>query len=260
VVNFIVLLGPAGSGKSTFAAVLAEYMEERGSSALLVNLDPAVFSLPYEPHVDVREYVKIEDFTREGLGPNGALVAAVASIVNFAGEIRKRIDEYDPLFAIIDTPGQMEVFAYRASGSVALSTIIGEDPAMSLFLIDAPFFEDPLSIVSALTLASSVFVRLRLPQLNLVSKSDLLRRDVLEEIIPRLTEEGYLESLIQEYSRAVGVDELAATLASKLAEAIRESGFLGPLIPVSVHDEDSIAEVYARILQYFTGGHEPGKT
>ncbi len=257
--RFVVLVGPAGSGKSTLARFLAGFIESRGGSALLVNLDPAVESLPYDPHVDVRAYVRLEDFTREGLGPNGALVAAVGSLVNFISDIRRSIDEYNADIVIVDTPGQLEVFAYRVSGSAVLHMLAGEDPAMTLFLMDAPFFEDPLSIVSALTLASSVFVRLRLPQLNLATKADLLAEEVLEEIIPRLGEEGFLEGLVYRFSDAAGVDAVTRDLAVKLAEAVTASGFLGEVLPVSVHDDESIARVYARILQFFTGGHEFGE-
>ena len=253
----MVVLGPAGSGKSTLTWALGDYIHRRGAGAVLVNLDPAAESLPYEPHVDVREYVRVEDFIGEGLGPNGAVVAAVASLVNFAGEIRRAIDEYNAPIVLLDTPGQMEVFAYRVSGPFAVASIVGESPAMTLFLMDAPFFEDPLSMVSVLSLASSVFVRFKLPQVNVVSKADLLRREVVEEIIPRLGEEGFLESLIDDYSRAAGVDPLTRDLAVRLAEAVRESGFIGEIIPYSVHDEDSIRAVYAKILQVFMGGEEP---
>ncbi len=254
--RFVVLLGPAGSGKSTLAAALGELIEERGGSALLVNLDPAVEKTPYDPHVDVRDFVRIDDFLAEGLGPNGALVAAVASIINFSTDIRRRIEEYNADIVLLDTPGQMEVFAYRISGAASLSTIIEDDPSMSVFLMDAPFFEDPLSIVSALTLASSVFVRLRLPQLNVVSKSDLLSKAVVEEILPRLGEEGFLENMVSEYARARGLDSITEGLALNLAYAVRSSGFIGEILPVSVHDEESLKSLYARILQFFTGGYE----
>ena len=254
---FVVVLGPAGSGKSTLTWALGDYIHRRGTGVVLVNLDPAAESLPYEPHVDVRDYVRVEDFIGEGLGPNGAVVAAVASLVNFAEEIRNAIEEYNAPIVLLDTPGQMEVFAYRVSGPFAVASIVGDSPAMTLFLMDAPFFEDPLSMVSVLSLASSIFVRFKLPQVNLVSKADLLRREIIEEVIPRLGEEGFLETLIDDYSRVAGVDPLTRDLAIRLAEAVRESGFIGEILPYSVHDEESLKTIYAKILQVFTGGEEP---
>ncbi len=251
----VVLLGPAGSGKTTLASVLYEFISSRGVPVIVVNFDPAAETIPYDPHVDVREYVNARDFMRKGLGPNGALIASVASLANHIGEVRRRIEEYEPEIVIIDTPGQLELFAYRVSGPMILSSLIGEDPAVSVFLMDAPFFEDPLSIVSALALASSVAVRMALPQINVVSKYDLLVREVVEEVIPRLHEEGYIESLIDSVE---GVDYNLKLLALRLAEAVRDAGFIGQLLPVSIHDEDSVRDLYGRILQILAQGEEPG--
>ena len=253
--GYIVVVGPAGSGKSTLTKFLVELANERGPKAIAVNLDPAVEETPYEPHVDVRNYVTVGEFMKKGLGPNGALIASVASLANFIRDIEEDIEEYKPDLVFIDTPGQLELFAYRSSGPVILRTLIGDHPAMTLFLMDAPFFEDPLSIVSALSLASSVAVRMGLPQVNAVTKADLLLPEILEEVIPRLSEEGYLESLIEE---ARGVDYNIRLLAVSLAQAIRLSGFIGELVPVTIYREDLISSVYAKILQVLFSGEEPG--
>jgi len=251
---YTVMIGPAGSGKSALTHVLSLYAEGRGATVVRVNFDPAVEILPYEPHVDVRDYVRAEDFMKQGLGPNGALIAAVGSLINYVGAVRERIEEYNPDLVIVDTPGQLELFAYRVSGPTILSELIRDDPATTVFLMDAPFFEDPLSIVSALSLSSSVAIRLRLPQVNVVSKADLLLPEIVEEVIPRLGEEGFLESLIESYP----ADANLRILALRIAEAVRDSGFIGEVIPVSIYNEESIAKLYAKILQIHRGGEEPG--
>jgi hypothetical protein len=41
-------------------------------SVITVNLDPGVQKLPYNPHVDVRDYVTLEEvMEKHKLGPNG---------------------------------------------------------------------------------------------------------------------------------------------------------------------------------------------
>ena len=50
---FIVVLGTAGSGKTSLTSVLQTYLEDHQLDSIIVNLDPAVEELPYEPHVDV---------------------------------------------------------------------------------------------------------------------------------------------------------------------------------------------------------------
>lgn len=252
--RYIILVGPAGSGKSTLARVLGELASNRGPKTIIVNFDPAAEVLPYDPHVDVRNLVSVEDFMKKGLGPNGALIASTASLINYVDEVKDEIEKYSADITIIDTPGQLELFAYRSSGPVILNTIIGGDPAVTLFLIDAPFFEDPLSIVSALSLSSSVAVRMGLPQLNVATKSDLLLPDVIEELIPRLGEEGYLESLIEDVPR---LDYNIKMLALHLAAAVRDSGFIGEILPVSIYNEDLLKLLYAKTLQIISQGEEP---
>jgi len=252
--KYIILVGPAGSGKSTLAKALWELASSRGPKTIIVNFDPAVEVLPYDPHIDVRNLVSVEDFMKKGLGPNGALIASVASLVNYVDEIKSEIDKYSADITIIDTPGQLELFAYRSSGPVIINTIVGEDPAVTLFLIDAPFFEDPLSIVSALSLSSSVAVRMGLPQVNVATKSDLLLPEIVDELIPRLSEEGYLESLIEDVPR---IDYNIKLLALHLAAAVRDSGFIGEILPVSIYNEDLLKLVYAKVLQIVSQGEEP---
>lgn len=62
----ILVIGMAGSGKSTFAGALSKFLAEGegegGSSspkkdAYVVNLDPAVGGLNYEPNVDIRDTI-----------------------------------------------------------------------------------------------------------------------------------------------------------------------------------------------------------
>ncbi len=111
VLYFVYLLGTAGSGKSALTKALGEWIEDHEMSACLVNLDPAVKVLPYTPHVDVREYVNYEELLKEGLGPNGALVKSVDLMVSKAKYIRHEIEECLPNYVIVDTPGQIELFA-----------------------------------------------------------------------------------------------------------------------------------------------------
>ena len=253
--RFIIMVGPAGAGKSTLTAELASHIESYGLSVAKVNFDPAVENIPYAPDLDVRDYITAYHFMEKGLGPNGALIAAVDSLINYITDLRERLDEINSDYVIIDTPGQLELFAYRPGGPIIIDALTGEFPVVTVFLMDALFFENIPSIVSILTLASSVAVRLGRPQINVVSKADLLLQEVLDEVVPRLGEEGFLESLLQKEDK---LDSYTLSLSLKPSEALYESGFIGEIIPVSIRDPETLDSLYAKIQQITVGGDDYG--
>ena len=251
--RFIILVGPAGSGKSTLTGELASHMEGFGVSVAKVNFDPAVEVLPYEPEVDVRDYVTAEELMKkEGLGPNGALVVAVDSLINYVSDIRKRIEGLEADYVIIDTPGQLELFAYRIGGPLVLDSLVIDNPVATVFLADAIFMDNPASMISIFTLASSVAVRLKKPQVNVISRADLLASDVYE-IIDRINEDGFLTGLLDRDARLPGD---LKTLSHYLSDALYNAGFLGDVFTVSVKDPDSLATLYAKLQQILAAGDD----
>ena len=111
------VVGMAGSGKSFLTGSFAEWLREQEQDVITVNLDPGAVELPYEPDVDVRAYVTVEEVMEKyGLGPNGAMIAAADMIATYVKELEAEVSGLGPDIAIVDTPGQMEVFAFRPSG------------------------------------------------------------------------------------------------------------------------------------------------
>jgi GPN-loop GTPase len=71
----ILVTGPAGSGKSTFCSSLLTHLQASRRTGHLMNLDPAAESFQYEPSVDIKNLISLEDVMGElGYGPNGGLV------------------------------------------------------------------------------------------------------------------------------------------------------------------------------------------
>ncbi|MDG6938737.1 MAG: ATP/GTP-binding protein, partial [Nitrososphaerota archaeon] len=98
--------GTAGSGKSLLTAALKTWYANRGEGAIAVNLDPGVVELPYEPDVDIRERVQLQDVMEDyGLGPNGALILAADLTATKLAEIQDEIDSFKTENVIVDTPG-----------------------------------------------------------------------------------------------------------------------------------------------------------
>ena len=71
-----VVIGPPGSGKTTYCAGVQQLLGAAQRRVALVNLDPANDLLPYAPAVDVCDLVCLESVMQQlGLGPNGGELA-----------------------------------------------------------------------------------------------------------------------------------------------------------------------------------------
>jgi len=114
---YIFILGTAGSGKTTLVKAFADYLEDNDMDVAIINIDPAVESLPYVPDVDIREHVDSHEVMRRfGLGPNSALITSIDLALTKAKEIKDEMDQIRANYVLVDTPGQIELFAFRETG------------------------------------------------------------------------------------------------------------------------------------------------
>lgn len=63
----IITIGMAGAGKSTFVSRLNAYLRAREPSSppYILNLDPAVTHVPYEPNIDIRDTVDYQEVMKQ---------------------------------------------------------------------------------------------------------------------------------------------------------------------------------------------------
>ncbi|MEM0373048.1 MAG: ATP/GTP-binding protein [Sulfolobaceae archaeon] len=242
---FIYVIGTAGSGKTSLAKSLQEYLYDQELSAEIINLDPAVETLPYRPAFDIREYVDAyEVMNKYGLGPNSSLVVSIDLALAKAVEIKEEISKIEANYIIVDTPGQIELFAYRDSGRLLSSLISGNNKSITLFLIDSFLAKEPMSFVSLLLLSSSVKFRFLLPQLNVISKSDLLTDKEKE----RIEKWSYGEEIIDYLSK---YDEYSYELYTTLIESLE----FEPIFVSSVTLE-GFNELFAELQRVLAGGED----
>ncbi|MEM3141107.1 MAG: ATP/GTP-binding protein, partial [Nitrososphaerota archaeon] len=105
----IFITGTAGSGKSTLTGAFSDWLRSQEQSTLIVNLDPAAISTPYEADIDIREMVDYERImTTRKLGPNAALIASIREVVRHVEELVEEIDSHEVDYVLVDTPGQLE--------------------------------------------------------------------------------------------------------------------------------------------------------
>ena len=115
----IFITGTAGSGKSLLTSKLLQWYIDRKSFPISINLDPGAVSLPYEPDVDVRDYIDINTLMETyDLGPNGSLVMASDMIATRLDEIQDEVNNLNPDYILIDTPGQIEAIRLQSKWSL----------------------------------------------------------------------------------------------------------------------------------------------
>lgn len=74
----VLVVGMAGSGKTTLMHRLNLYMLEHGLRGYYINIDPAVASVPFGANIDIRDTVDYKEVMRQyGLGPNGAILTSL---------------------------------------------------------------------------------------------------------------------------------------------------------------------------------------
>ena len=247
----VFIIGTAGSGKSLLTASFAEWLKAKKEDVVTVNLDPGVLTLPYSPDVDIREYVRIDVLTEKyGLGPNGALIMAADLIAAETYKIRDEVESLRPDYVLVDTPGQMELFAFRASGPYIVKELT-DDPKAIVYLFDSIFCSNPLNYVSNMFLSAAVFHRLLFSQLHVLSKSDLIPKSVVEKIEGWGLDPEALEMALEEQA-----SDLTRILSLDIAKAVSGIGLSFSLIPISALDNTGFLNFHAALTRIFTGGEE----
>ncbi|MGD8506783.1 MAG: ATP/GTP-binding protein [Candidatus Bathyarchaeota archaeon] len=247
----VFIIGTAGSGKSLLTASFAEWLHIAKQDVITVNLDPGVIRLPYTPNVDIRDHIRIEDIMKQyGLGPNGALVMAADLIAEETHSLGEEISSLKPDFVLIDTPGQMELFSFRASGPYIAEELTKEPKAL-IYLFDSVFSSNPLNYVSNLFLSAAVHNRFFLPQVHILSKCDLLPPEDANQVVDWSASPKALEAAIEE--RLKGTKRL---LSRDMMRAIYRVGLRFLLIPVSSKTNDGLINLNAALERVFTSGEK----
>ncbi len=241
------MLGTAGSGKTTLAKAYAEWLKNNGYKVAIVNLDPGSRKLPYEPDLDIRDYFTVNEIMdKYGLGPNGAFMKASDMLLEYSNKIllnkiftRKLHD-----FIIIDTPGQMEMFVYRRSGQYFISKLKKLGAVTGVFIIDGENVASYVDLVVSWTTSILIQLKLDIPVIPIVNKSDLVKdRNIVELFIkyPEAFKRKILETK----------EGLIADTVIQLIDVIRDfSQSLRPIL-VSAKTMEGIEDLHYIVHEVF---------
>ncbi|CAO2039207.1 unnamed protein product, partial [Urochloa humidicola] len=156
-----VVIGPPGSGKTTYCNGMSQFLSLLGRKVAVVNLDPANDALPYECAINIEDLIKLSDVMAEhSLGPNGGLVYCMDYLEKNIDWLEEKLKPLiEDHYLLFDFPGQVELFFLHSNARSVINKLIKKLN---------------LRYVSALLLSLSTMLHLELPHINVLSKIDLI--------------------------------------------------------------------------------------
>lgn len=253
--RYIYFIGTAGSGKSSMVQAYKEWLDAQGIDSIIVNLDPGADFIPYRADVDIRDWINLDEVMKDhSLGPNGAQIVASDLMAVNTNEWMPAVKKMETNFALIDTPGQMELFAFRQSSSHLVEEL-GKEDGFLVFLSDPTLARTPNGFVSDMMLAAITQFRFSLPILNVLSKADLLSEEQLEEMANWSKDPYALYNALTEKDMSS-----QSVMSIELLKAMENVGMYKELTPVSSEQGTGLEDIYNAIQQYFEGGEDLGRT
>lgn len=185
------VMGPAGAGKTTFCNALIQHLQNTRRSCFYVNLDPAAETFAYEPDLDIRELITLEDVMEElELGPNGGLIYCFEFLLqnlDFLSEALEPLSE--EYLIIIDMPGQIELYTHIPLLPSLVGFLSRAGPLninlCAAYLLESTFVVDKAKFFSGTLSAMSAMLMLEMPHVNILSKMDQVRDMVSRKELKR---------------------------------------------------------------------------
>lgn len=262
----IVCVGMAGSGKTTFIHRLFLHLQALSKRVYAINLDPAVKKVPYPANIDIRDTVDYRKVMQEFvLGPNGAMITSLNLFATKFDQVidvlEKRAPELD--YIIVDTPGQIEVFNWSASGQIILDALAVSFPIVTTYVVDTVRCRSPTTFMSNMTYACSIMYKTKLPFVVVFNKTDVIPCDFAKEWMSEFdvflealkpAESGYMASLsralclsMEEFYRQLrtcGVSSLTGEGMTELDKSILEAvvEYHEVYVPYLDHQREHIRE------------------
>ncbi|KAG9019859.1 hypothetical protein FRB90_003450 [Tulasnella sp. 427] len=144
----------------------------------ILNLDPAVTYMPFEANIDIRDTINYAEVMKQyNLGPNGGILTALNLFTTKFDQVlsivEKRSDSVD--YVILDTPGQIEIFTWSASGAIITDAVAASFPTVVAYVIDTARTTAPATFMSNMLYA--ILYKTKLPFILVFNKTDVQKHD-----------------------------------------------------------------------------------
>ena len=232
------VIGPAGSGKTTYCHVMQQHALLRKRKLYLINLDPASESTD-DYDVDIKELISIDDvMSTMDYGPNGGLIFCLEYLLQNLNWLHDQIQDFgEGSYFLIDCPGQIELYSHLT----IMKTISEEIKSWGLFLcavycLDITFLNDSNKYIAGSLVSLSSMIQLELPYTNILTKCDKLNN---KEAVDELLEANHMEILEADSTK---FDAKFFALNKAIAKLLQDYANF-QLIPLNIKDEDSLDKV-----------------
>ncbi|XP_051493831.1 GPN-loop GTPase 2 isoform X2 [Apus apus] len=239
-----VVIGPPGSGKTTYCHGMQEFLGRIGRKVTVVNLDPANDSLPYQCSLDIAELITLPDVMEDlKLGPNGGLIYCMEYLEANFDWLQEKLATSRGHYYLFDCPGQVELYTHHdALKNVFAQLAKWNFRLAAVHLVDSHYCTDPGKFISVLCTSLSTMLHVELPHVNVLSKMDLIEQY------------GKLAFNLDYYTEVLDLSYLVDHLASdpffrnfrrlneKLVEVIQDYSLVS-FVPLNVQDKQSMRQV-----------------
>ncbi len=151
----------------------------------VINLDPAVLHAPFQSNIDIRDSVNYKEVMKQyNLGPNGGILTSLNLFATKVDQVINLLEKRtapDPAkpdrkpieHILVDTPGQIEVFVWSASGTILLESLASSFPTVIAYIIDTPRTSSTSTFMSNMLYACSILYKTKLPMILVFNKADV---------------------------------------------------------------------------------------
>ncbi|KAJ3052026.1 GPN-loop GTPase qqt2 [Rhizophlyctis rosea] len=177
------------------------------------------------------------------LGPNGGILTALNLFTTKFDQVLDLLAKRAPTldYVLLDTPGQIEIFTWSASGSIITDTLAATSPTVITYIIDTPRSVSPATFMSNMLYACSILYKTKLPFVLVFNKTDVVSHDFAVEwmqdfeVFQKALEEDttYMGTLVNsmclvleefyKHLRVVGVSAVTGEGMEELFRAVDEA-------------------------------------
>ena len=169
------------------------YLHSQKNVPYVMNLDPAVYSVPFESNIDIRDSINYKEVMKQyNLGPNGGILTSLNLFATKVDQIISLLEKRaapnpsnpstKPIeHILVDTPGQIEVFVWSASGTIFLETMASSFPTVIAYVIDTPRTSSTSTFMSNMLYACSILYKTKLPMILVFNKTDVQDAEFAKE-------------------------------------------------------------------------------